>query len=151
NFKRCIVLQRLHPMLKAAAAVEGAKESGGSSVVNVSSVAGITSIKSGTPYAASKAAINQVTRTWGCEWAPDGIRVNAVAPWYTKTPLTEAVQADLSKVKEIVQRTPMGRWADADEVSGLVAFLCMKGAGYITSQVVATDGGFTANGWMTSH
>lgn len=43
----------------------------------------------------------------------------------------------------------MGRWADADEVSGIVAFLCMRGAGYITSQVISTDGGFTANGWMT--
>lgn len=51
----------------------------------------------GTPYASSKAAMNQLTRNWGCEWAPDGIRVNAVAPWYTKTPLTEPVQADASR------------------------------------------------------
>lgn len=53
------------------------------------------------------------------------------------------------RVEAIIQRTPIGRWADADEVSGLVAFLCMRGAGYITSQIIATDGGFTANGWMT--
>ena len=52
-------------------------------------------------------------------------------------------------MEAIIQRTPMGRWADADEVSGIVAFLCMRGAGYITSQVISTDGGFTANGWMT--
>ena len=51
----------------------------------------------GTPYASSKAAMNQLTRNWGCEWAPDGIRVNAVAPWYTKTPLTEPAQADTEK------------------------------------------------------
>lgn len=51
----------------------------------------------GTPYAASKAAMNQVTKNWGCEWAPDGIRVNAVAPWYTKTPLTEPVAADSAR------------------------------------------------------
>lgn len=55
----------------------------------------------------------------------------------------------LLRVEAIIQRTPMGRWADADEVSGIVAFLCMRGAGYITSQVISTDGGFTANGWMT--
>lgn len=53
--------------------------------------------RAGTPYAASKAAMNQVTRNWGCEWALDGIRVNAVAPWYTYTPLTKPVQADLSR------------------------------------------------------
>ncbi|CBJ29612.1 tropinone reductase, putative / tropine dehydrogenase, putative [Ectocarpus siliculosus] len=150
NFTSLFLLTKLlHPLLKAAAAVKGSRENGGSSVINISSVAGITPIKSGSPYAASKAAMNQVTRLWGCEWAPDGIRVNAVAPWYTKTPLTEPVQADPVRVNEITQRTPMKRWADADEVSGMVAFLCMKGAGYITSQVIATDGGFTANGWMT--
>eukprot|EP00903_Cladosiphon_okamuranus_P012876 g12026.t1 len=150
NFTSLFLLtQLLYPFLKAAAAVKGAKESGGSSVVNISSVAGLTSIKSGTPYAASKAAMNQVTRNWGCEWASDGIRVNVVAPWYTETPLTEPVKADASKLAEILQRTPMGRWAEADEVSGIVAFLCMKGAAYITSQVISTDGGFTANGWMT--
>ena len=63
-------------------------------------------------------------------------RVSACAPSYFR-------------VESIIQRTPMGRWADADEVSGVVAFLCMRGAGYITSQVISTDGGFTANGWMT--
>ncbi|CAM9552051.1 unnamed protein product [Ascophyllum nodosum] len=159
NFNSIFFLtQLMHPLLKAAAAAKGVKERGGSSVVNISSVAGLTAIKSGeswfftyvvgTPYAATKSAINRVTKNWGCEWAPDGIRVNAVAPWYTYTPLTESVQADPER-RAIIQRTPMGRWADPDEVSGVVAFLCMKCASYITSQVIAVDGGFTANGWMT--
>lgn len=150
NFNSLFLLTQLaYPLLKMAAAADGARETGGSSVVNISSVAGLTSIKSGTPYAASKAAMNQVTQNWGCEWATDGIRVNAVAPWYTKTPLTQPVAADAVRVEEIKQRTPMGRWAEPEEVSGLVAFLCMQGSCYITSQVIAVDGGFTANGWMT--
>lgn len=55
----------------------------------------------------------------------------------------------LDRMREIMQRTPMGRWGNADEVSSVVAFLCMKCASYITSQIIAVDGGFTANGWMT--
>lgn len=56
-----------------------------SSVVNIGSVAGVTCMKSGTPYAATKAAMNQVTGNWACEWGPDGIRVNCVTPWYINT------------------------------------------------------------------
>lgn len=56
-----------------------------SSVVNIGSVSGVTCMKSGTPYAATKAAMNQVTGNWACEWGPDGIRVNCVAPWYINT------------------------------------------------------------------
>jgi Tropinone reductase 1 len=62
-----------------------------SSVVNIGSVAGVTCIKSGTPYAATKAAMNQVTGNWACEWGPDGIRVNCVTPWYINTPLAKQV------------------------------------------------------------
>lgn len=62
-----------------------------SSVVNIGSVAGVTCIKSGTPYAATKAAMNQVTGNWACEWGPEGIRVNCVAPWYINTPLAAQV------------------------------------------------------------
>lgn len=70
--------------------LESARHSAGT----ISSREHLSALFAGSPYAASKAAMNQVTRMWGCEWAPDGIRVNAVAPWYTKTPLTESVQAD---------------------------------------------------------
>ena len=62
-----------------------------SSVVNIGSVAGVTCLKTGTPYAATKAAMNQITGNWACEWGPDGIRVNCVAPWYINTPLAKQV------------------------------------------------------------
>jgi tropinone reductase I len=61
------------------------KGEGTSSVVNIGSVAGVTCVKTGTPYAATKAAMNQVTGNWACEWGPDGIRVNCVTPWYINT------------------------------------------------------------------
>ncbi|CAM9231270.1 unnamed protein product [Phaeothamnion confervicola] len=141
NFNGFYLLTRAaHALLKA---------SGDASVVNVSSVAGLIAIKSGSPYAASKAAMNHTTAYLGCEWAPDGVRVNAVAPWYTRTPLAAPVFEDEEKLAEIVNRTPMGRTAEPEEVSGVVAFLCMPGASYITGEVVSIDGGFTKNGWMT--
>ena len=62
-----------------------------SSVVNIGSVAGVTCIKSGSPYGCTKAAMNQVTGNWACEWGPDGIRVNCVTPWYINTPLAKQV------------------------------------------------------------
>ncbi|KAG5176060.1 hypothetical protein JKP88DRAFT_351241 [Tribonema minus] len=143
NFHSCFAMMQLcHPLLKEA--------QGGGSVVNIGSVAGVTSIKSGTPYAASKAAMHKVTQNCACEWAGDGIRVNCVAPWYTNTPLASPVFEDKIKYAEILSRTPMKRIAEAEEVSALVAFLCMRGASYITGQVVCVDGGFTQNGWITN-
>eukprot|EP00903_Cladosiphon_okamuranus_P012886 g12033.t2 len=145
NFNSVLLLtQLLHPLLKTAAEAEGARARGGSSVVNVSSIAGVTAVKTGAVYAASKAAINRLTVNWGCEWAKDGIRVNAVAPGATNTPSTESVPRNA----ELTERIPMGRWADPNEISGQVAFLCMQGASYITSQVICVDGGWSNNGWM---
>lgn len=117
------------------------------SIINVGSVAGVTCIKSGTPYAASKAAMNQLTGNWACEWAPDGIRVNCVTPWYIRTPLAEQVLKNEDFKKSVLERTPMGRVGEAGEVAGLVAFLCLPTAEYITGQVISVCGGFTKNGF----
>eukprot|EP00567_Pseudictyota_dubia_P001351 CAMPEP_0197469108 /NCGR_PEP_ID=MMETSP1175-20131217/66432_1 /TAXON_ID=1003142 /ORGANISM="Triceratium dubium, Strain CCMP147" /LENGTH=318 /DNA_ID=CAMNT_0043005241 /DNA_START=127 /DNA_END=1083 /DNA_ORIENTATION=+ len=121
-----------------------------SSVVNVGSVAGVTCMKSGTPYAATKAAMNQVTGNMACEWGPDGIRVNCVTPWYINTPLAKQVLKDESYKKTVLERTPAGRVGEPFEVAGLVAFLCLPISGYITGQVISVDGGFTRNGYYDS-
>jgi len=118
-----------------------------SSVVNIGSVAGVTCVKTGTPYAATKAAMNQVTGNWACEWGPDGIRVNCVAPWYINTPLAQQVLKNEAYKASVLERTPLGRIGEAIEVAGLVAFLCLPIAAYITGQVISVDGGFTRNGF----
>lgn len=114
------------------------------SIVNVSSAAGIQSSGTGIAYAMSKAAINQLTRTLACEWAPS-IRVNAVAPWMTMTPMLQnAAGNDLSNVKNL---TPMHRLATPNEIATPICFLLMDASAYMTGQVIAVDGGLTAQGF----
>lgn len=120
------------------------------SVVNIGSVAGVTCMKSGTPYAATKAAMNQLTGNLACEWGPDGIRVNCIAPWYIRTPLALQVLKNEAYKTSILERTPAGRVGEPFEVAGLCAFLCTPAAGYITGQVISVDGGFTRNGYYDS-
>ncbi|MEA1885892.1 MAG: glucose 1-dehydrogenase [Bacteroidota bacterium] len=117
------------------------------SVVNISSVAGLKHIRTGSIYGMTKAAMNQLTKNLAGEWAPDGIRVNAVAPWYINTPLARQVLKDEVYSSEVLSRTPMGRVGEVEEVASLVAFLCMPASSYISGQVIAVDGGFTIKGF----
>ncbi|XP_059429669.1 senescence-associated protein 13-like [Corylus avellana] len=122
------------------------KESrGGGSIVLISSLSGMLGIDGLSIYGASKGAINQLTRSLACEWARDNIRTNCVAPGATKTPLTENLFE--GKVLEAINsRTPIGRPGEAQEISPLVAYLCLPAASYITGQIICVDGGMSVYG-----
>src|SRR6266498_873387 len=114
NMDSVFALCRLaYPLLRA---------SGDASIVNVVSVASFRSLGTGTPYAMTKAAVAHLTRALAAEWARDRIRVNAVAPWYIRTPLAEPVLSDPPRLEKILARTPAGRRGEPEEVAALAAF-----------------------------
>lgn len=127
-----------HPLLTRHAA---------SAIVNVGSVSGITHVRSGAPYGMTKAALQQMTRNLAVEWAEDGIRVNAVAPWYIRTRRTSGPLSDPDYYEQVIERTPMRRIGEPEEVAAAVGFLCLPAASYITGECIAVDGGFLRYGF----
>jgi len=127
------------------------KASGKGSIVFISSVCGVVAVNSGAIYAASKGAMNQITKNLACEWAKDNIRVNSVSPLYIKTSLVDNLLADKEFVDRVISRTPTRRIGEPEEVSSLAAFLCLPTASYITGQIISVDGGMTVNGFYPTN
>ncbi len=123
------------------------KKTNAASIVNMTSVAGLTHLRTGPAYGMSKAALDQLTRNLAVEWAEDNIRVNSIAPWYIDTPLVESLMKDEKYFSEVIDRTPMKRIGKPREVASLAAYLCMNESSYITGQTIAVDGGFTVYGF----
>jgi 2-deoxy-D-gluconate 3-dehydrogenase len=93
-------------------------------------------------YAASKGGVGQLTKALSNEWAGKGVQVNAIAPGYMRTEVTEALQKDPVRFKEILSRIPAGRWGEPGDLEGIVVFLASAASDYLSGQVIAVDGGW---------
>lgn len=119
----------------------------GGKIINIASVAGHVALRTGVAYAATKAAMIQMTKVLALEWGPFNINVNSIGPWYFKTPLTEMLLAEEAYVNEILSVTPLKRIGELPELVGPAVFLASDAGSYISGQTLFVDGGMTIHGF----
>jgi NAD(P)-dependent dehydrogenase (short-subunit alcohol dehydrogenase family) len=95
-------------------------------------------------YTASKGGVMQLTKSLAVAWAPDGIRVNAIAPGWIATEMTRSIIAEVTRSAEILSRTPLQRWGEPADIGGAVVFLCSEAARFVTGAILPIDGGYAA-------
>jgi NAD(P)-dependent dehydrogenase (short-subunit alcohol dehydrogenase family) len=125
---------------------EPLKASGRGRIINIASLGSYVAFHEVAAYCATKTALVSLTRSLACEWAKDAICVNAIAPGVFPTELNSSLIMGTPRGRELLMRTPMGRFGKAEELVGLAVLLASDAASFLTGQCIAVDGGFLASG-----
>ena len=128
--------------MRACTLARGKLKAAGGAIVNIASVLSFVGGGLVPGYAASKGGVAQLTKSLAIAYAAEGIRVNALAPGWVATPFTQALREDPQRNAAILARTPLGRWAQPDDIAGAAVFLCSPAARFITGAVLPVDGGY---------
>ena len=128
--------------LSQAVARQFLKQGTGGKIINIASMLSFQGGILVPSYTASKSGVMGLTRLLACEWAPQGINVNAIAPGYMATRNTLSLQQDPVRSKQILERIPVGRWGKPDDLKGAVVFLASEASNYVHGHALAVDGGW---------
>lgn len=143
DFRRTYDVNVVGSFITAKALYPALKASGAGAIVNVASQAALVSLPDQSAYSASKGAVAALTRSLAVDWAPDNIRVNAVCPGFTLTPMAKQ-QMTPELDAAVSRRVPLGRMFEPEEIGQTIAFLASSWSSAVTGVVVAVDGGWTA-------
>ncbi len=138
-----VVDVNLNGAMRCCAAAKPLLAAAGGSIINIGSMLSFFGGAVVPGYSASKGGIAQLTKSLAIAWASDCIRVNALAPGWIATPLTQALRDDPARENAILSRTPMGRWGRPEELVGPALFLASDAASFVTGAVLTVDGGYS--------
>ncbi len=144
DWQKTIDINLTAPFYLSQLVADSMKKNNWGRIINIASLQSLRAFDNSIPYGASKGGIMQLTRALAQAYSKDGILVNAIAPGFFRTNLTESLFQNPDKLKELANKTMMGRNGEEKDVFGISVFLCSEANSYVTGQTVFLDGGFSA-------